>query len=225
MKKSKGLPVASKHDRKMAQRCAHGRVVIVDDDAALLRALSELLELEGYACETHTSAEAYLQVLNYNKPSFPGPYCVLIDVRMPGMGGLELQRQLALAGNTPVLLMSGVSTVQEVVSAYNAGALRFLLKPIEAQTLLEAIAEALEINRCQQLSQKRKSDLDQLIQQLNSNELEVASRVATGKMNQEIADALGISLRTVKFHRRSALLKLNVDSVAELARLADAAGW
>ena len=141
------------------------------------------------------------------------------------MGGLELQRQLALAGNTPVLLMSGVSTVQEVVSAYNAGALRFLLKPIEAQTLLEAIAEALEINRCQQLSQKRKSDLDQLIQQLNSNELEVASRVATGKMNQEIADALGISLRTVKFHRRSALLKLNVDSVAELARLADAAGW
>ncbi|MBF0256362.1 MAG: response regulator, partial [Gammaproteobacteria bacterium] len=89
-------------DQQLAQRCARGRVVLIDDDAQILSGLASLIELEGYACERYTSALDYLQVLNYNRPCFPGPCCLLCDVMMPEIDGLELQRRLAELDDTPL---------------------------------------------------------------------------------------------------------------------------
>ena len=222
--KLKPPPLTSVHDLEMAQRCAMGRVVLIDDDFDLLRAFAALIEMEGYACETHASAEAYLQVLNYNQPSFDGPCCVLSDVMMPGLGGLALQARLNERDDTPLLLMSGASAAQEVVHAYHAGALDFLIKPIEANVLLDAIARAMEVSRSRQEQHQREFDIAQRVAALTATEREVARRVARGQINQDIADEMTISLRTVKLHRHRALLKLQVETVVELARLADEAG-
>ena len=142
MKHAKVSPFVNIFEQEHAARCAQGRVVVIDDDPTIVMALSALLELEGYACETHASAEAYLHVLNYNRPSFPGPHCVLCDLMMPGLSGLELQSRLAALDDTPLLLMSGGSGVQQAVDGFRGGALDFLVKPIEADTLLTAVAKA-----------------------------------------------------------------------------------
>ena len=105
-------------DHKLAARCARGRVVIIDDDAEILSALAALIEMEGYACETYASALTYLQVLNDNQPCFPGPNCVLCDIKMPEFDGLALQNRLSKLGDTPLLLMSGSSGMREVASAF-----------------------------------------------------------------------------------------------------------
>lgn len=106
---------------ELATRCARGRVVIIDDDTEILSALAALIEFYGYACETFPSALSYLQELNYNRYYFPGPICVLCDVKMPELDGLELQSRLAEFDDIPVLLMSGSSGVSEAVSAFHGG--------------------------------------------------------------------------------------------------------
>lgn len=211
-------------EQEHAARCLKGRVVVIDDDPTIVMALAALLELEGYACETHASAEAYLQVLNYNRPSFSGPHCVLSDLMMPGMNGLELQARLAALGDTPLLLMSGGSGVNEAVSGFRGGALDFLVKPIEADTLLAAVAHALDVSRERQRVQQRKSELAARKDSLTERELSVARLVAQGRINAEIAQDMGIALRTVKFHRQRVMEKLHAQTVADLVRIADEAG-
>jgi two-component system, LuxR family, response regulator FixJ len=211
-------------DEKLAKRCARGRVVVIDDDPEILAALSALLELEGYACETYVSALAYLQVLNYNRPCFPGPACILSDVKMPELDGLELQSRLAGLDAAPLVLMSGASGALEAVSAFHGGALDFLIKPIDADVLLEAVAKALAQSREAQIQQRRRTDLAQRIATLTERERTIARRVAQGQINRAIADDLGIALRTVKLHRQRAMEKLGAHSVVELARIADAGG-
>ena len=207
-------------DQKLALRCAHGRVVLIDDDAEIVYALAALIELEGYACETYASALAYLQVLNYHRPCFPGPCCVLCDVKMPELDGLELQSRLATLDDTPLLLMSGSSGAQEVVSAFRAGALDFLIKPMEAEILLTAIAKALAVSTQRHLQSGRQSDLAARIATLTERERDIVHRVAAGQTNPTIAEALGIALRTVKLHRQHAMEKIGAGSTAELARIA-----
>lgn len=223
MKRAKIRSFMTVFDEEHAARCARGRVVVIDDDPTIVMALSALLELEGYACETHSSAEAYLHVLNYNSPSFPGPHCVLCDMMMPGLSGLELQARLAALSDPPLLLMSGGSGVKEAVSGFRAGALDFLVKPIEADILLAAVARALEVSAERQRQHRRKSEIALRTASLSERELGVARRVAQGRINTEIAQDMGIALRTVKLHRQRVMEKLQAQTVADLVRIADEA--
>lgn len=208
-------------DEKLAARCARGRVVVIDDDTEILSALASLIEMEGYACETYASAPDYLQVLAYNRPCFPGPSCVLCDVKMPELDGLELQRRLAALNDTPLLLMSGASGAHEAVSAFRAGALDFLIKPIDADTLLDALAKALATSADRNLQQVRKTSLAERVASLTERERDIARRVAAGQTNPQIAEQLGIALRTVKLHRQRAMEKIGAGGTTDLVRIAD----
>ena len=211
-------------DLRLAERCARGRIVLIDDDAQVVGALSALFDLEGYACEAYQSAQSYLNMRAFNRPQFPGPHCVLCDVKMPTLDGLELQRRLAEIDDTPLLLMSGASGAEEAVSAFRAGALDFLIKPVETETLLAAVARALSVSTERQRLHERHSDLAQRITSLTSRERDVVRCVARGEINRDIAEQLDIALRTVKLHRQRGMEKLGISTVADLARLADEGG-
>ncbi len=208
-------------DQHLAERCARGRIVIIDDDSEILNAIEALLALEGYATETYSSAIDYLQVLTYNRPHFPGPSCVLCDVKMPELDGLQLQCRLAELADTPLLLMSGASGAEEAVSAFRAGVVDFLLKPIDADMLLHAIGKALLESSEQQTLHHRHAELAKRIATLTERERDIAKRVAHGQINRDIADTLHIALRTVKLHRQRALEKLGARNTADLVRIAD----
>jgi FixJ family two-component response regulator len=208
-------------EEQLATRCLRGRIVIIDDDREILSALSALFELEGYACETYASALAYLQMLNDNRPCFLGPSCVLSDVKMPELDGLELQSRLAELNDTPLLLMSGASGIEDAVRAFRAGALDFLIKPIETDLLLAIVAKALTTHAGRRKQRMRQTDLAARIGLLTERERDIARRVATGQTNPAIAQVLGISLRTVKLHRQHAFEKLGAGSAVDLARIAD----
>lgn len=212
-------------EQKLAARCARGRVVLIDDEPDVLRALAALIELEGYACESHASAAAYLQVLNENPACFPGPCCVLCDVKMPELDGLELQSRLASLNDTPLLLMSGASGALEAASAFRAGALDFLIKPIDADVLLVAIAKALQVSTLRQQQGLRQADLSARIARLTPRELDIVRRVVAGQTNPGIAAELGLGLRTVKLYRQHASEKLGAGSTAELVRIAIEGGF
>lgn len=209
------------HDEQLAKRCGQGRVVVIDDDLEILSAFYALMDMEGYACETYASGQAYLHVLNYNRPCFPGPSCVLCDVKMPELDGLELQSRLSEQNDTPLLLMSGVSGAPEAVSAFRAGALDFLIKPIDADVLLAAIAKALHISTIRQQQSEHTTTLAAKIATLTPRERDIAHRVAQGQTNPVIAEQLGIALRTVKLHRQRAMEKVEADNMADLVRIAD----
>ncbi len=211
-------------DLRLAERCARGRIVLIDDDAEIVDALVALFDLEGYACETYSSALSYLHMRTFNSPQFPGPNCVLCDVKMPKLDGLELQRRLAELDDTPLLLMSGASGAVEAVNAFRAGALDFLIKPIETEMLLAAVAKALSTSTERQHLRERHSVLAKRITSLTRRERDVISCVARGEINRDIAEQLGIALRTVKLYRQRGMEKLGVSTVADLARLADEGG-
>jgi two-component system response regulator FixJ len=211
-------------DERLAELCARGRVVLIDDDFEILAALKALIELHDYACECYSSALGYLEVLKCNAPRFPGPCCVLCDVKMPGLDGLELQHHLALLDDAPLVLMSGASGAQEAAQAFRAGALNFLVKPIDADTLLTAVAEALLVSTKRQQQHLRQSALATRIATLSARERDIVQRVAAGQTNPVIAKELGIALRTVKLHRQHAMAKVGAGGTAELVRIASEGG-
>lgn len=213
-------------EQQMARRCAQGHVMVIDDDGEILSALAALLELEGYACTTYSSALAYMEAHHHSTPRFPGPECVLCDVNMPEISGLELQSRLSASAmnDTPLVLMSGVSGARETASAFRAGALDFLIKPMDADVLLAAVNKALAVSSARQQQQLRASQLAAAIATLTERERAVVRMVAEGRTNQAIADEMGIALRTTKLHRQHAMEKLSVDSVPHLVRLVDEAG-
>lgn len=208
-------------EHELAARCARGRVVIIDDDPEITSAFAALINFVGYAAESYASALEYLRVLNYNRPCFPGPCCVLCDVNMPELDGLELQSRLAELDNTPMVLMSGSSSAQAVVSAFRAGALDFLIKPIDADMLLIAVKKALAISVERQTLRSRQLTLSARISSLTERERNIARRVATGQTNPAIAEEFGIALRTVKLHRQRAMEKLGITKTTDLVRIAD----
>jgi FixJ family two-component response regulator len=211
-------------DEALALRCSRGRVVLIDDDVEILSALASLLDLEGYACETYPSALQYLQVMAFTQPQFAGPSCVLCDVNMPLLDGLELQRRLVDLTGVPMLLMSGSSGAREAVTAYRSGALDFLIKPIDADILLDAVQRALLVSRERQAERSKALEVGNRVATLTAREREIARRVAQGQINRLIADELCIALRTVKLHRQRVMEKLAVQTVVDLARLMDQAG-
>lgn len=210
-------------DQALFERCARGRVVIIDDDAEILAAYAALIEMEGHACDTYLSALAYLQVLDANRAVFPGPCCVLCDVHMPELGGLELQRRLTELDDTPLLLVSGASGAREVGSAFRAGVQDFLVKPVDADDLLAAIRKAMQVSFERQRQGVRKAELDARSASLTAREREIARRVTRGQTNATIAHELGIALRTVKLHRQRAMEKVGATDTPSLVRIADEA--
>jgi FixJ family two-component response regulator len=138
---------------------------------------------------------------------------------MPDLDGLEAQRRLVGLDDTPLVLMSGASGVREAVTAFRAGALDFLVKPIEAETLLEAVEKALTVSRARQATRERAQAQTRRLAALTPREHDVAVRVARGKLNRVIGEELGLALRTVKLYRQRCLEKLEARSTADLIRI------
>ena len=211
-------------EEALAAQCARGRIIVIDDDTQILSALGALMDLEGYACETYSSALAYLRGRSERLPHFAGPSCLLCDVKMPELDGLTLQQRLMEEDDTPLLLMSGASGAQEAASAFRAGAQDFLIKPIDADELLAAIAKALIVSTERHANYLRAANLSARIASLTAREREVARYVAQGLTNPAIAIKLGLALRTVKLYRQNATEKLAACTTAELVRIADEGG-
>lgn len=211
-------------DQKLAARHARGCVIVIDDDVEILAALKALIEMEGYACESHASAAACLQALQSGAPGFPGPRCVLCDMKMPGVDGLEFQRRLAELDDMPLIFMSGGSSTQDAIHAFRGGALDFIIKPIDATTVLLMVDKALRVDAERRRNFERLGEVAARIATLTERERVIARRVAQGQTNVSIAAELGIALRTVKLHRQRAMEKIGVRRVADLVRVADEAG-
>ena len=199
----------------------HAPVVhLVDDDASFVKALSRLLRATGYAVTTHGSAAEFLASRKAGEPG-----CALLDLRMPGMDGLGLQRALSEAGDPlPVVFMSGRADVPSAVRAMHGGADDFLTKRADLGEIVQAIERALQHDSESRSARERQQSVASRLDALTPREREVLVHVARGQPNKVIAAELGIHVRTVKLHRTSITAKLGVRSAAELARLAAEAG-
>lgn len=190
-------------------------VFIVDDDASVRDALALLFSVRGYRTAVFSGAEDFL---NAWQATWSG--CLLIDIRMPGMDGLALQRRLIEMGCTlPVVVITGHGNVDSARCAFKANAIDFLEKPIDHDKMIEAVEQAF---KSETLIQDRKSTSDRvsrLLGQLTPREHEIMNFVVGGYHNREIADKLGISVRTVEVHKAHVMSKLGVTSVADLVRL------
>lgn len=201
-----------------------GIVLIIDDDADILDALRTLLLMEHYECLTFQGGEAFLTFFEGGHLPIDTPICILCDVKMPALDGLELQQQLLQkSGYIPLVLMSGLSGAQEAVCAFRAGAFDFLIKPIDASHLLTVIAKAMAQSQLAKTALSERRLAQSKIKTLSEREREVAERVAKGMTNLGISLELGISVRTVKFHRQRVLEKLEVVGATGLVRLLDKA--
>ena len=194
-------------------------VVIIDDDTHILEAFSTLLTLEGYEVSAFASARAYLEArtLSLSAP----PLCVLCDLVIPEMDGLELQSQLSQTEDVALILMSGSGSMQQAIQGFRAGAIDFLLKPISSDVLIQTIQRAVTTTEQRRERTSRQKALTALLSALSPRELEVMRLVATGMTNLGISIALQITERTVKFHRQRILEKLSFSGTAELVRLAN----
>ena len=189
------------------------RVAIVDDDVLVLRALDRLLRAAGLAVETFSSADEFLQSRR------PAAGCVVMDLSMPGRGGLELQRALAEAADSrPIVFISGQGTVPASVQAMKAGAVDFLTKPIDEPRLLDAVRAALEKDRVLREQDTARAAITSRLLTLTERERQVLAHVVVGKLNKQIAAALGTAEKTIKVHRARMMRKMQVDSLAELVQ-------
>jgi two-component system response regulator DctR len=195
-------------------------VFFVDDDAAVRDSITELVESVGLESEDYASASAFLDAFD---PQRPG--CLVLDVRMPEMSGLELQRRLnALGVNMPVIVLTGHADVPMAVEAMKAGAVDFLQKPYRDQALLDSINAALSMDSATRRSSIEADSLDQRRATLTEREREVLDLLLAGRISKEIARVLAISPRTVEAHRRNLLQKFGVGSAKELLRLFASSG-
>jgi RNA polymerase sigma factor (sigma-70 family) len=190
---------------------------VVDDDESLRKALLRLLDAAGFEARGYASTGDFL--LN-PLPDRPG--CLLLDIRMPGPSGLDLQESLQSRGITlPIVFLTGHADVASSVRAMKAGAVDFLMKPVERDTLLEALQRALKRDTLQRSAREEEDQLRALFVSLTPREREVFDHITAGKLNKQIADELGIAERTVKLQRAQVMAKLGVGSAAELGRLAE----
>jgi len=197
-----------------------GTVIIVDDDAAIRTALGDLLESADYAVTTFDSARAFL-----DGPVTPGAACLLLDVRLPELSGLDLQGLLRAEGRElPIIFMTGHATVPMTVQAMKAGAQEFLTKPVEETALLAAVADAIEQHRRRLASEEGLADLRARREQLTPREAEVMDFVIGGLMNKQLAGAIGTTEITAKVHKRRVMEKMGARSLLDLVRMAERLG-
>lgn len=193
--------------------CVH----VVDDDSSWRTSAQRLLSAVGYRVALYESAEKFLATADLDAPG-----CILLDMRMPGLTGLQLQQRMAeMRHGLPIVFISGHGDIPTSVLAMKLGAENFLTKPVDAEVLLKTIAQAV-LRGCE--ARDRREQLDALrlrVASLTTTERKVFGMVVRGKLNKQIAAALGIAERTVKWHRQHIMQKLQVDSLAELVSLAE----
>ena len=193
------------------------QIHLIDDDAAFRRSLVFLLESMGWAVQAHASAADYLEA---GLPAFEQTGCLLLDVRMPGMSGLELQQALIARGcRLPIVFITGHGDVELAVQAMKHGAFDFLEKPFKDQRLLDVVSAALRQREAELASSERTQQAGDRLARLSPREAEVARLVAQGLPNKLVARELDISEKTVHIHRQHVMEKAEVGSAAELARL------
>jgi FixJ family two-component response regulator len=192
-------------------------VHIVDDDESLRTALGRLFRSVGLASKSYGSANDFI-----NAPRLDEPGCIVLDVRMPGMSGIDFQAQLATLGiRLPVVLMTGHGDIPMSVRAMKAGAIDFLSKPFRDQDMLDAVAAAIDRDVKRRGADAAAAELRDLYAALSPREQQVMILVTAGKMNKQVAGDLGISEITVKIHRGSAMRKMGARTLADLVRMAE----
>lgn len=195
-------------------------VLVVDDDLAVREALEALLRSVGLQVETYGSAQDFLKS---NLPT--APCCLVLDVRMPGLSGLDLQQELVKEQvNIPIVFLTGHGDVPMAVRALHAGAVNFLMKPFREQDLLDAVRPALELAHQQHQEEIRRSGVHARFKGLTRREQEILRLVVAGLVNKQTAFRLGVSEVTVKIHRSNMMRKMGARSVPELVRMADDLG-
>jgi FixJ family two-component response regulator len=199
---------------------AESIVFIIDDDSLYRRSSERLVRSIGFRVQSFESARDFLSSRRPNAPS-----CLVLDVRLPGLSGLDLQRELAEAGvHIPIIFVTGHGDIPMSVQAMKAGAVEFLTKPFRDQALLDAIQQAIGRDQVARQRHAQNADLRRRYESLTPREREVFSFVVSGMLNKQIADEIGASERTVKFHRGHIMRKMQVNSLAELVRTAEALG-
>jgi FixJ family two-component response regulator len=194
----------------------NGIVYVLDDDATVRSGLENLLQSVGLRVATFDSVEEFVRRPRPNAPS-----CLVLDVRLPGVSGLNFQSELAKSDiKIPIIFITGYGDVPMTVRAMKAGAVEFLTKPIREQDLLDAVDVALKRDR----EQRERDEMQSRFRALTERERDVVAIVTSGKLNKQVAAELGISEVSVKVHRRNAMKKLGVGSLADLVRMADMVG-
>jgi len=190
-------------------------VFVVDDDPAVIEVLEDLVELIGLKVQSYRSAGEFLR--GYQRT---GPACLVLDIRMPGMSGLELQKQLTTTGEAiPIIIITGHADIRMAVDAMKAGACEFLEKPFRTQELCDSIQKAVRLDQDAWQRRRHREDAQRRIEQLTSAEREVMEMVFAGKTNRMIAQELGLSLRAVEDRRARMMKKLAIESRAELVEI------
>jgi FixJ family two-component response regulator len=195
-------------------------VYVVEDDSSVREALESLIRSVGFRVQMFTSARDFLREKAPDEPA-----CLILDVRLPGLSGLELQQELARADiRIPIIFLTGHGDIPMTVKAMKAGALEFLTKPFRDQDLLDAIDHAIEKDRVVQTERRNLAYLRRHFDSLTQREREVMQLVISGLLNKQIASMLGTSETTIKVHRKNIMRKMKAGSLADLVRMAEHLG-
>ena len=198
-------------------------VIVVDDDESVRKSLGSLIRSAGLKVETFASAPQFLASRQPDRAD--GPSCLVLDVRLPGLSGLDLQQQMAESRiEIPIIFITGHGDVPTSVRAMKAGAVEFLMKPFNDQDLLDAIDQALERDRAASRHRVEMAEIRRRYASLTAREREVLDLVVSGLLNKQVGAELGISEATVKIHRGQVMEKMRAESLADLVRMSDRLG-